>query len=254
MTEFGDDGVQQPAPGAHPAGVPPPAPPQYPGAPQPGQAQPPAQPAGGYPPPQPAGGFPPPQPGQAQPPPQPAGGYPPPQGQPPQMQPPAQQPPHQPTQGYAPGEFGGAPVGGAPPAAPGKKSRRGLWIFLGIIGVLILGVGGCIALLFNEAQGATEAAEDFMDSVAANDFDAAFNAFSPSCRNFTVAELEEVFGGATVTEYDLSLRGAAINNGDRSAQVSGTIQTGGRAIEIEFSLNQENDEWLLCRVDVGGGP
>jgi hypothetical protein len=113
--------------------------------------QPPPAPQQGYPPPQQQQGYPPPPqqgyppqqpPAYQQQPPPPQGAYPPPQ-------------PAYPSQGYPqPGPPPGSPpVYGAPPVAPmpgppAKRSRKGLWITLAIVGVLALACCGGGAAFF----------------------------------------------------------------------------------------------------------
>ena len=161
-------GEPQPGPPQGPGYPPPgnqPYPPSAPGSGPPGN-QPPGYPPSapgsgppGYPPPAPAGqppGFPPPSPPGGQPPgyPPPGPGYPPPGG--------GQFP------GGAPGQFPGAP-GPYPPPSPPKSSNKGLWIGLGVAGLvlLLLCCGGVGIAIYSGYQEAKKEVERTLDEATA---------------------------------------------------------------------------------------
>lgn len=97
-------------------------------------------------------------------------------GQPyPSAPPPPGFPPPPPGAGnYPPAGFGGYP----PPGGPPRKSRKGLWIALGIVAVLVVGAVGAVAFIaFNAVKSSTLNAGDCVAFSAISADDASLTEF-----------------------------------------------------------------------------
>ena len=192
----------------------PPLPPQQPGPYQPGAQQPP----GPY------------QPGQQQP-----GPY----------QPGAQQP--QGRRALPPSPFG---LPGLPPA----KSRKGLWIVVGIVaGVLLLVIVG-VLLLVNLVGGSTrqagDLADDFTKLVIAGDTDKAYNDYmDPSLKE--QLSREEFASGVKSLQLDPSCTTAyddlkvSTQNENNIADVAGLIKCQGKDIEMVYRFAGKDELKLV---------
>ena len=192
----------------------PPLPPQQPGPYQPGAQQPP----GPY------------QPGQQQP-----GPY----------QPGAQQP--QGRRALPPSPFG---LPGLPPA----KSRKGLWIVVGIVaGVLLLVIVG-VLLLVNLVGGSTrqagDLADDFTKLVIAGDTDKAYNDYmDPSLKE--QLSREEFASGVKSLQLDPSCTAAyddlkvSTQNDNNIADVAGLIKCQGKDIEMAYRFAGKDELKLV---------
>ncbi|MDP9693612.1 UNVERIFIED_ORG: hypothetical protein J2X79_001160 [Arthrobacter globiformis] len=196
----------------------PPLPPQQPGPYQPGRQQPGAQQHGPY------------QPGPQQP-----GPY---------------QPGRQQRQGrraLPPSPFG---LPGLPPA----KSRKGLWIVVGIVaGVLLLVIVG-VLLLVNLVGGSTrqagDLADDFTKLVIAGDTDKAYNDYmDPSLKE--QLSREEFASGVKSLQLDPSCTAAyddlkvSTQNDNNIADVAGLIKCQGKDIEMAYRFAGKDELKLV---------
>ena len=231
-----DDQFNFEPPSGPPSGQLPPSqsPPQQPGAyPNPGQEQTPL-----FPPPQagappnvpPAQGFP--APGQGAP--QPGLQY----GQPGQQQ-------------YA--QPGGQQVYPPAQAAPQKKSKKWLWILLAIPLLLLLGIGGCTALLYSSIGQPIDATNAFVAELDNGDYAAAYNQLCTSTKGAVdpdqwAAEAEAGIGGE-ITDFSFTEAFVSASSGQEStATVSGTIEVDGVGRSVTYNLVKEGDDWRVCTV------
>jgi NTF2-like N-terminal transpeptidase domain len=223
--------------------------PGQPGQPPYGQPQPPyGQPQWGQQPQQPYG-----QPGQPQ--------------QPPYGQPQwGQQPPPD----YAPTQYV-APAYGAQPAAPGymppqqlKRSRRGLWIVLGIIGGLIVLSCAVCGILFVAGVGffaktvAAPAlvANQYYSAIEKQDYSTAYSYLNTNliAQNnqpltqelYTTAARTLDTAKGTVSNY--SVGNISVNNNTASVTVSVT-RGSTPAYDVQLQLQQVNGTWKITRFD-----
>ena len=136
-----------------------------------------------------------------------------------------------------------------PPARlglPGQsltKSRKGLWILLGIVGGVLLLVAVGVALLVNLVGGATRQASDLADSftrlVISGETDKAYDDFlDPALKQqlsreeFTSGVRSLNLNPSCTTAYDdLKVSG---ENGSNIADVAGLIQCDGRDVELVY--------------------
>jgi hypothetical protein len=241
-----DDQFDFEPPSGPPSGqLPPSQPPQQPGTfPTPGQEQtplfPPSQ-AGAPPNVPPAQGFPP--PGQGAP--QPGLQY----GQPGQQQPVPQDPYGQQQQQYA--QPGGHQAYPPAQAVPQKKSKKWLWILLAIPLLLLLGIGGCTALVISSVGAPIDATNAFVADLDNGDYAAAYNQLCTSTKGAAdpdqwAAEAEAGIGGE-ITDFSFTEASVSSSSGQQStATVSGTIEVDGIARSGTYNLVKEGDDWRVC--------
>ena len=196
-----------------------------------------------------------------------------PYGQPGQpQQPPYGQPQwgQQPPPDYAPTQYV-APAYGAQPAAPGymppqqlKRSRRGLWIVLGIIGGLIVLSCAVCGILFVAGVGffaktvAAPAlvANQYYSAVEKQDYSNAYSYLNTNliAQNnqpltqelYTTAAQTLDTAKGTVSNY--SVGNISVNNNTASVTVSVT-RGSTPAYDVQLQLQQVNGTWKITRFD-----
>jgi hypothetical protein len=169
-----------------------------------------------------------------------APGYPPPAGGPPQYYPP-------PAAGAVP--YGPPPYGGAGHPPP-KKSRKALWIVLGVMGsvLLLVTVGGII--LINVVGGATNQAraiaDDFTRLIIAGDVTNAYENYLDPALKEKLSQ-EEFTLGVHGLGLDDSCKPnyASVNvsskNGANSADVAGSIDCATKTVELLYRFEGVNE-------------
>ena len=188
-----------------------------------------------------------------------------------------QQPPYgqpqwgqQPPQDYAPTQYV-APAYGTQPAAPGymppqqlKRSRRGLWIVLGIIGGLIVLSCAVCGILFVAGVGffaktvAAPAlvANQYYSAVEKQDYSTAYSYLNTNliAQNnqpltqelYTTAARTLDTAKGTVSNY--SVGNISVNNNTASVTVSVT-RGSTPAYDVQLQLQQVNGTWKITRFD-----
>ena len=189
-------------------------------------------------------------------------------GQPPYGQPPYGQPGQPPYGQPAYGQPGLPPVGvpdyaRAPQAQ--KKSRRGLWIALGIIGgVLVLlcvgfGVAGAlgVSLFTSIVSGPTNAVNQYYTAVENQDYQTAYSYLQLD--TFTVggqqvAANEAVYARLAsaldttkgkVTSH--SITNIQVNNNDATVVINATRS--GQTYEVQLELQKIGNDWKIVRFN-----
>lgn len=162
-----------------------------------------------------------------------------------QQQPGRQQPPGR--RSLPPSPFG---LPGLPPA----KSRKGLWIVVGIVaGVLLLVIVG-VLLLVNLVGGSTrqagDLADDFTKLVIAGDTDKAYNDYmDPSLKE--QLSREEFASGVKSLQLDPSCTTAyddlkvSTQNDNNIADVAGLIKCQGKDIEMVYRFAGKDELKLV---------
>lgn len=188
-------------------------------------------------------------PPQSPPPPTPPGHVPPPGfGVPPGQVPPGQA--SSPGYGIPPGQLPppGAPIGN-PYGPPPKKSRKGcLWAVLGVVLLAVLGVGGCVFLVFQTVRGPVDATNDYFAAVVDNRPEDGIAILDPA---------EECFGENRAAEFADLRRSRPASyiflttsvetfNGQTTGVVTGTMTTGAGDYRVVVNLNKRGDNWLIC--------
>ena len=143
-----------------------------------------------------------------------------------------------------------------------KKSRRGCWIALGIVGLLVvLCVGGTFALGYwglSQVEGVQAVVDDFMEAGKNNDPDAALALFSDTAisQGTNVEQIQELFNERGLFEdYEsTSFQNTNFSSNTEEGTVlrlAGPINyASGADGEYEASLEQEGDQWKIVRIDL----
>ena len=129
---------------------------------------------------------------------------------------------------------------------PSRKRKVWPWV-VGVLVLLMLLVGGCVAVVYQAATGPVDAANDFLGHVRDGDFDEAFDLADPGC--FAAGELdqlEEFFTDFELRSYDLD--GTERFTGGGAA--TGTVVLDG-AGERDIRVDLTNDDgWRVCGIDI----
>ncbi|MFJ5955718.1 hypothetical protein ACIQC5_07120 [Paenarthrobacter sp. NPDC092416] len=156
----------------------------------------------------------------------------------PQYSGPGQNPPGQ----YLPGQY--------PPGPPPRKSKKVLWIVLSIIaGVIVLAVVG-ILVLVNVVGGATSKArtlaDEFTTLVVQGKTEEAYDNYLHQALKDELDKQSFVDGIASL-ELDSSCKpnynSVSVNseNGNNTADLSGTLQCSGKNIELKYVFEGTDD-------------
>lgn len=135
---------------------------------------------------------------------------------------------------------------------PGRRIMLILMFLLGGA-VLICGLmaGGSIYVTFRAAQAPAGVAEFFLDALAEDDYDTAYELLSPSFR--------EQFGGATAFANELQGRNIQIASvgtftqreaDEESARMRApiTLEDGARQVaSLELTYNEDVERWVVTR-------
>lgn len=144
--------------------------------------------------------------------------------------PPGYAPPGYAPPGYAPPY--GPPYYGSPAQPPPKKSRKALWIVLGIVGVVLLLAAAGVVILLNVVGGTTNQArglaDDFNKLIIAGDVDTAYDKYLDPALMQKLSR-EEFAAGVHGLGLDDSCKAnytslkVSSSNGTNSADVAGSI-------------------------------
>lgn len=157
-------------------------------------------------------------------------------------------PPGQQQQYGVPGPYG------APGQQPPVKSRRKLWIVLGIAGgVLLLAIVG-VVLLVNLVGGATSKArglaDDFTQRVIAGDTDKAYDDFLDPALQDKLSK-EEFAAGVQSLELNNTCKPSyndvkvSTENGNNSADVAGIITCDGKEVDLAYRFDGNKDMKMI---------
>ena len=188
---------------------------------------------------------------------------PPPYGQSPQLSYPP--PPYgQRAQPYAQPQYNVPPVPGYAPPQP-KKSRRRLWITLGIIlGVLLLIVVGAIGaiVVFVNNSPAKTVVQQYYDAVKSQNYDQAYSHLDIQTLTLNgqeqqatqtlytqVAQLIDQQNGK-VTDYNIT--GVELSSSTslgNTATITVNVTRGGKTQEVHVQLRQVGNDWKIIGID-----
>ncbi len=180
----------------------------------------------------------------------------------PPQQPPYGQPPYgQPQQPYGQPQYGVPPVPGYVPQQPPQKRRTGLWIFLGILVVLVLAcIGG--ALYYVGTYGgthnpATDVANKYYTAIQNQDYATAYSYLDASSITFNNQNLtQSLYTQAAqavdaqkgkVTSY--SITSSNTSNGANTASFTVSVTRNGSPYDVHLKLQQEGSAWKIVSVD-----
>ncbi len=182
---------------------------------------------------------------------------PPPYGQPPYGQPPYGQPP-----------YGQPPYGGVPPlpnvppgyAAPApQKSRKGLWITLGIIaGVFVLACAICGSLALFANNGPDSTVKDYYKAVQSQDYATAYTYLAPgasftdpqSNKNIPITSQAVYTLAAKTLDKDLGmLTDYQTSDGSDTNHVNVSVTRGGKQYAIHLTMTKVDGKWKILNAD-----
>src|SRR6266567_4869646 len=192
----------------------------------------------------------------------------PPYGQPqppyygPPQQPPYGQPPYgQPQQPYGQPPYGVPPVPGYVPQQPPKKRRTGLWIFLGILVVLVLACVGVVGALYyvGTHNPATDVANKYYTAIQNRDYATAYSYLDASSITFNNQNLTQSLyiqaaqavdaQKGKVTSYSITSSNINTSNGANSASFTVSVTRNGSPYDVHLKLQQEGSAWKIVSVD-----
>ena len=244
--------------------------PHRPVPPQPGHEPASGHPAPGQPPvpyyAAPPGAAPPGPPGPAGPPGNGAPNYPPPATDPSSAPPGNGAPPNYPPPNYPPPANGAPPYYGAPGQPPPyyggpgqpppKKSRKALWIVLGIVGGVLLLVAAGVVILLNVVGGATNQArgiaDDFTKLIIAGDVNSAYEKYLDPALMQQISR-EEFAAGVLSLELDGSCKtnfsslNVSSDNGANAADVEGSIDCATKHVDLAYRF-EGRDELKMVNI------
>jgi hypothetical protein len=191
---------------------------------------------------------------------------------PPNYPPPAPNPPSAPGNGGAPNyqlpnypppgngappNYGSQPppyYGSQPP--PPKKSRKALWIVLGIVGGVLLLVAAGVVILLNVVGGATNQArgiaDEFTKQIIAGDVNGAYEKYLDPALMEKISR-EEFAAGVQSLELDPSCKpnysslNVSTDNGSNTAEVTGSIDCDTKHVELAYRF-EGRDELKMVNI------
>jgi NTF2-like N-terminal transpeptidase domain len=192
----------------------------------------------------------------------------PPYGQPqppyygPPQQPPYGQPPYgPPQQPYGQPQYGVPPVPSYVPQQPPKKRRTGLWIFLGILAVLVLaclGVAGALYIGVTH-NPATDVANKYYTAIQSQDYATAYSYLDASSITFNNQNLtQSLYTQAAqavdaqkgkVTSYSITSSNINTSNGVNTATFTVSVTRNGSPYDVHLKLQQEGSNWKIVSID-----
>jgi flagellar basal body-associated protein FliL len=156
----------------------------------------------------------------------------------------------------------GPPMGQMPPPTlPKKKSRRGLWIILSIIVVLLLAcIAGFGILFYNAAQIALQplqAAQNFCNDLKTQDYSSAYTMLSTNYQG-QVTQTQFTQGSQLHDQIDGKVQSCApasnnnfsfnLGNGPTTASFNATV-TRNKAFTGKISMVKEGSAWRVDALD-----
>jgi len=180
---------------------------------------------------------------------------------------PGQQPPNEqpPTEYVSPPQYAQTTVYEQSPyaAPPPKKSRRGIWIALAIVGaVLLLGCGGCAAAaiagvgFFASSLAAPSAtASNYYQAIEKQQYKVAYGYLDTGSLNLQeqqltaetfsfVAEARDAAAGK-VTRFSQTNINVNTNNGVSTAVATMSVTRGSQTYSVQLQMKEENNVWKI---------
>ena len=168
-------------------------------------------------------------------------------------------PPNYPPPGNgAPPYYGSQPPPyyGSPGQPPPKKSRKALWIVLGIVGGVLLLVAAGVVILLNVVGGATNQArglaDDFTKQIIAGDVNGAYEKYLDPALMEKISR-EEFAAGVQSLELDGSCKpnfsslNVSTDNGANAADVEGSIDCDTKHVELAYRF-EGHDELKMVNI------
>ena len=151
---------------------------------------------------------------------------------------------------------GAPPYYGGPALPPPKKSRKALWIVLGIVGGVLLLVAAGVAILLNVVGGATNQArgiaDDFTKLIIAGEVSTAYEKYLDPALMQKISP-EEFAAGVQSLELDASCKpnfsslNVSSSNGDNAADVAGSIDCDTKRVQLVYRF-EGRDELKMVNI------
>ncbi|MGO4805700.1 hypothetical protein AB4089_11295 [Arthrobacter sp. 2MCAF15] len=155
-----------------------------------------------------------------------------------------------------PANYGPPPYYGGPGQPPPKKSRKALWIVLGIVGGVLLLVTVGVVVLLNVVGGATNhargIADDFTKLIIAGNLNSAYDKYLDPALMEKISR-EEFATGVQSLELDGSCKpnfsslNVSSNNGANAADVAGSIDCDTKHVELTYRF-EGRDELKMVNI------
>ncbi|HZR39865.1 MAG TPA: hypothetical protein VFB12_07105 [Ktedonobacteraceae bacterium] len=172
--------------------------------------------------------------------------------------------PQQPPYGQPQSQYGVPPVPGAMPTQQPKRSRRWLWIVLGVIVGLLLVCGVGTFAIFNTIahNPATDVVNKYYTAIKTQDYATAFQYLDPTMKMTVQGTSQQItsdlftqVGQAYDTEkgkvnnYSITNTQLSTNNGVNTADLTVSVTRNGAAYDVHLGLRQEGDAWKIISFD-----
>lgn len=145
---------------------------------------------------------------------------------------------------------------GSPGQPPPKKSRKALWIVLGIVGGVLLLVAAGVVILLNVVGGATNQArglaDEFTKRIIAGDVNGAYEKYLDPALMEKISR-EEFAAGVQSLELDGSCKpnfsslNVSTENGANAADVAGSIDCDTKQVELAYRF-EGHDELKMVNI------
>ena len=165
-------------------------------------------------------------------------------------------PPNYPPPNYPSPGNGAPPYYGGPGQTPPKKSRKALWIVLGIVGGVLVLVAAGVVILLNVVGGATNQArglaDEFTKQIIAGDVNGAYEKYLDPALMEKISR-EEFAAGVQSLELDASCKpnysslNVSTDNGANSADVAGSIDCDTKHVELAYRF-EGRDELKMVNI------
>jgi hypothetical protein len=157
---------------------------------------------------------------------------------------------------YPPPDYGQPPYYGDPGQPPPKKSRKALWIVLGIVGGVLLLVTIGVVVLLNLVGGATNQArgiaDDFTKLIIAGDVNSAYEKYLDPALMQQISR-EDFASGVQSLELDgtckstFSSLNVSSSNGANAADIEGSIDCDTKHVELAYRF-EGRDELKMVNI------
>lgn len=130
------------------------------------------------------------------------------------------------------------------------KKKKWPWV-LGILGVLLLGIGGCTFIFVRAALGPINEANDFLADVRDGNTTAAVDSIAPVCRPGDPAGIAAELGRLNITDFNMNDTTINSSDGESTGTASGSVVSNGVQTPAFFQLRRVDGDWRICEFQIG---
>lgn len=122
-----------------------------------------------------------------------------------------------------------------------------------VVGLPILGIGGCSYWLFGQLKGPVDETNAFMALLQEGQYDTALASSDQSCGTLVEVFVDEARSN-NIVAYNFFISELNTVNGVTTGSADGTVTfTENGAITVRVVLNKTGDDWHVCQVLPGVG-